>query len=483
MDAIQALQMTNRIYERLNARREPIEKSERYYLGEQPLNFATDEWRKANAARYTGFSDNWCRPVADAENERIRHTGLKVPEEFGGAAKHLWRVWRANDMEAQSSQGFLSTLNASRSFVFVWGDAEGPVQTWEHPAQVEIEYSWENRRKRVAALKTWVDEKLEYATLYTPDEVFKWQRSRVTPSDDRQSQAQQAKQGSQSSGGWTPREVPGEVWPLTNPIGRVPIVEVPNRPLLGRDPISEIQGVMAMQDAINLLWAYLFLAADYASMDARVIIGGEPPKLPVLDSNGRKIGEKQIEMKDLQEKRFLWLTNPEAKIASYPKAQLDQFTEVIELAVGHVAAQTRTPPTYLVTRTGMSNVNGEGLKASEIGLVKKTIEFNLFATPSMREVHVLTALAMGDKGLAEAARQATLTWMNPEIRSESQLADALGKKRAMGYPLEYLMELDGIDPMDIDRILAMREQEMLDPQITAAMRPMVEASDAPEDGD
>jgi hypothetical protein len=218
--------------------------------------------------------------------------------------------------------------------------------------------------------------------------------------------------------------------------------------------------VIPMQDAINLLWAYMFLAADYASMDARVILGQEPPKIPVLDENGQKIGDRVVDMKDLSEKRFMWLTGENAKIDSFPSARLDQFTEVIAMAVGHVASQTRTPPTQLVTIKGMSNVNGEGLKASEIGLVKKTLEFQTFGTPALREIHRLNALVMGDEALAKQVRTATMVWANPEIRSESQLADALLKKKQMGYPLEYLMEIDGLDPFDIERVLEMREKEL-----------------------
>jgi hypothetical protein len=42
------------------------------------------------------------------------------------------------------------------------------------------------------------------------------------------------------------------------------------------------------------------------------------------------------------------------------------------------------------------------------------------------------------------------------------MADALLKKKQMGYPLEYLMEVDGIDPVDIGRILKMRDKELSD---------------------
>lgn len=464
MDSTEALRLTNRIYSRLAGRRPEIQKREDYADGKQPLSFATEEWRKANAARYDGFSDNWCGPVLSAEGERISHTGLKLRGDNGSkAAGVLWEQWLLNEMEMQSSQGFITTLTAARSFVIVWGDSstDEPRVTWEHPSNVEIEYDFANPRIRRAALKTWADEKLEYATLYAPDQVFKFERPRLAAQDERQSQATQGKLGQLAEGGWEPREIPGEPWPLTNPMGEVPVVEVPNRPKLAGDPVSEIEGVMPMQDAINLLWAYLFLAADYASMPARVVLGSGPPMMPILDpTTGKKVGEKPVDMKDLNEKRFLYLQKEGTTISSWDAAKLDVFYDTIEVAVGHIAAQTRTPPTYLVSKTGMSNVNGEGLKASEIGLVKKTLEFQTFATPALREVYRLIALAMGDKALAQEARLATVSWMNPEIRSDAQLADALVKLKTLGYPLEYLMELYGMGPIEIQRVLGMREKEL-----------------------
>jgi len=243
------------------------------------------------------------------------------------------------------------------------------------------------------------------------------------------------------------------------------VVEIQNRPTLKGDPVSEIAAVIPMQDAINLLWAYLFLAADYASMDARVVLGSGPPMIPIIDQKpdsptfGQKVGEKPVEMKELREKRLLYLTDPDAKIDSWKAAQLNIFTDTIDIAVGHISSQTRTPPTYLVSKTGMSNVNGDGLKASEIGLNKKVGEFWTFAGPSLREVNRLIALAMGDKELAMATRLAKVDHMNPEIRSEAQLADMLVKLKTIGVPFEYLLELYGVEPLEIPRIMAMAKAE------------------------
>jgi hypothetical protein len=332
--------------------------------------------------------------------------------------------------------------------------------TWEHPAQVYVETAADNPRVRTAAIKAWVDDATECATLYTPDEVWKFQRTTVPTSG-------LILPPSYSAGGWLPRQPDGDdTWPVPNPLGEVPIVEVQNRPRLGREPMSDIQGARAMQDAVNLLWAFLFAAADHASMPGRVIMGQEPPKLPILDENGQKIGEKAVDIKDLQHGRFLWLTGQNTKIAEFTAAKLDVFTQVIEIGVGHLGAQTRTPAHYFIANKGLSNVNGETLTATETPLVKKTEEFTLFSSGSIRDIFRLSALVRNAKALADSITASSILWKNAGIRSESQLADALSKKKQIGYPFEYLLELDGVGPNDRDRIMAMVRAEQEDPYLS-----------------
>lgn len=463
MDVVEAVALVNRIYARLIARRPDIARAEDYMEGRQPLNFATEEWRKANAARYSGFSDNWCGTVVQAEAERLKPIGVTLGKSDSARsarsqAARLWADLQRNEFDAQFSQGVVTELATSRVFAIVWGSRDGePLVTMEHPSFVEVEYDFENPRVRKAALKSWVDEKLEYATLYTPEWVWKFQRERASHSDEHQSQAEQGRDEAALEGDWVPREGHGDdSWPVQNPMGVVPVVEFGNRPMLKGDPISEIAGVMPMQDAINLLWAYLFLAADYASMKARVVTGAEPPQVPILDKNGQVIGSRPLDMKDFAEKRIAFLKGEHAKIDEWDAASLDVFTDVIEIAVGHIAVQTRTPQHYLVTQTDRPN---GAFEAQEAGLTKKCEEFITFTDPSLREVLRLVALVRDDKGLAENARLAKINWTNPAIRSESQLADSLVKKKQIGYPLEYLLEVDGRSPDEIATIMEQVKQE------------------------
>lgn len=459
MDVSEAKALTNRIYTRLNARRPDVEKLEGYYGGNQPLTFATEEWKTANAARYSGFSDNWCGTIVNAEAERLKPTGITGIAKRG--ASMLWDQLQMNEFDAQFSQGAVTALTATRAFVIVWADGKDEsLVTFEHPSNVEIEYDWENPRLRKAALKTWVDESTEYATLYTPDQLFKWKRDRSSEPNERDSQAQQGRTDVATDGGWEARFDDDSEWIIDNPLGVVPVVEISNRPTLKGDPISEIQGVVPMQDAINLLWAYLFLAADYASMDARVMLGTSPPMIPVLDKDGKVVGERPVDMKDLREKRLIFASGDNARIDSWEAAKLDIFTDTIEVAVGHIAAQTRTPPHYLVSNKGLSNLSGDALVAAEIGLVQKAGEFVTFTDPQLREVARLVALVKGDEKLAQQTRLAQISWKDLEKRSESQLADALLKKSQMGYPFEYLLEEAGKSPSEVRRIMKMRKAEM-----------------------
>lgn len=501
-EALAALDQVKALYSELDCRTGDIRLAHEYYRGRQPLKYASEKWREYNAQRYEKFSDNWCSVVANSPNERLRLDGFRLDDdpETSDSERQLWQWWQSNDMDAQSSQGFLESLIAKRSFVLVWGDADNePVATWERGDQVIVGYDPENPRRRLAALKTWHDDETEYATLYTPDAVWKWQRRysemvRNVPVDVPPGAARAAgffnrttPSGlyvSESQEGWEPRQpVADNTWPLPNPLGIVPVVEYANRPMLGAEPLSDIAGTMAMQDAINLLWAYLFNAADFASMPARVVMGQEPPKLPILDAAGAVVGEQVVDLKKLSEDRILWLTGQNTKIGQWDAAKLDVFTAVIETAVAHVAAQTRTPPHYLVLGKGMVNISADGMKTAETGLVMRVKEEQLFFGPAARETFRLMALAAGNAGLADEARQGVPQWRDAENHSEAQMADSLVKLGSVGFPFEWLAEKYGLSQVELTRVMAMKERAaQLDPIVAMTSAITAAPPDQPPPG-
>lgn len=471
MDATQALAAVDRNYKRLAARRSIVDKNERYFAGEHPLTFATPEWSKLHEKRYAGFSDNWCQVVGSAPAERMRIDGFRLggdTEPLSDDEKRLWRDWEVNDGPAQSSQGFQTGTVARRSFALVWGDRnDEPMLSWEHPSQVIVEYSAENRRERLTALKTWIDGDFEMATLYTPTEVWKFRRATWRAKAKAESDSGLILPASTfSASGWEPRQGDADdTWPIANPLGRVPIVEWPNRPSLARGPVSDIEGTMPMQDAVNLLWAYLFVAADYASMPGRIITGATPPTIPIYDGDGNEVGEMPLDMDEVAKGRILWLTG-DAKPHEWTAARLDVFTDTVNVAVKHIAAQTRTP-IYLI-HGELGNVNGETLTGLDAPLVSKVGEAQTFLTSAARETFSLMADVRGDSRTAEAARFGSVKWRNPALASASQIADAAIKARQVGIPLQSVLEsLYGYGPDEVDRIMQMVRDEALDPILAA----------------
>lgn len=477
--AKEALKWVDELYGVLSKRRPEIEQAFNYFAGKQPLAYASQEWRKYHANRYEGFADNWCGVVGRSPVERLRIDGIRVGDDVevvDAAEKLLFDDWKRNELGSQSKQGFLASTIAKRSATLVWGNGdEEPEVTWEHPAQVVVAYAASNSRTRLAGLKVWIEDDHQFATLYLPNEVWKFQRTTIGVVTNGRTEGGLYVAGDyMGGGGWKPREVGNELWPLPNPLGEVPLVEWVNRPMLGMEPLSDIQGTMAMQNAINMLWAYLFTAADHASMAARVVLGAEPPKIPILNSEGQVIGSQPAKIEDLANGRLLFLPGVKDKtptISQWDSAKLDVFTNVVDDAVGHVAAQSSTPGHYLLTNEKFANLNGDALTAAEVPLVQKcdaAIEGGYdFAA---RDTFRLMAKVRGNDALAERVRLSTIQWKDRAMHSLSQVADAATKDRAVGISLATVLQTRyGMTPPEVAAELERVRAEQSDPFLQQAV--------------
>jgi hypothetical protein len=452
----QALTLVGLLENELLQRRPQIELTSSFYRGNQPLTFASDEFRKFHGDRYRGFADNWVQVVSDSPVERLTVNGI-LPTGTTQADTESWRVWQVNSLDADSQLGFLGAVNSARSFVLVWGnpdDPDTPEVTFEDASQCIVAYVPGSRRRRRAALKRWDDGSSSFATLYLPDEVWKFERTHLGVGTE----TIQMQQVEEEMSSWDLRETGHEPNPQPNPLGVVPMVELPNRPTLVDDPISDVTGVIAMQNAVNLLWAQLFTASDYASFPQRIVLGAEVPEIPILDETGAIVGSRPVDMDRFAVDRVMFFTGDDVKVTEWTAANLDSYTKVMEVAVGHIAAQTRTPQHYLVGK--MANLSGDALLAAETGLVKRVEEKQIWYGQALREMFSLIALAQGDRAKATAVSAGRVMWADAESRSQAQLADALLKLRQIGFPFEWLALRFGLTPTEVADLLLMKEKEL-----------------------
>jgi hypothetical protein len=450
----QALSLVATLEMELTMRASRADEADDYYRGRHSLRFASEEFRGYFSQRYRGFADNWVPVVADAPVERLAVTGFQLD---GAPDDEAWRVWQVNNLDCDSQLGFLASVLAAHSYVLVWGDPgdeSTPCVTFEDSGQAIVGYYPGSRYRRRAALKRWQDGNKMFCTLYTADELWKFERplSRVEKPVSLAQFDEQAEE-------WLPRDPYdlGEPNPQPNPMGLVPMVELPNRPMLAREPLSDVAPVIPLQHAVNLLWAHLFTASDFAALAQRYVLGAEAPKVPVYNEAGEKTGEKPVSLEEYKRARLLWIEDEGATAGSWPAANLQVFSDVIETAIGHLAAQTRTPQHYLIGK--MSNVGSDTLLAAEAGLVKRVNEKQLWFGAALREVQRLVALAQGSKAKADAYRSGKVLWADTESRSQAQLVASLVQLKSIGWPFEDLARMFGKTQEEVEQLVKMREAE------------------------
>ncbi len=466
MDEIDPLDKLRRLYVQLVARRHPIHKLESYYDGAHPLAFAGPEFLEAFGGLFRAFADNWCGIVVNAVDERLKVEGFRVGDDPNAddTAKRLWEV---NDLDTQSGMGHTSGLTAGAFYVVVWpSDTENvPEITVESATGTIVECHPKIRRRRTAALRTWMDDDgYEHAELFLPDRVYcyrsKGKRTGVLTAPNRSS--------------WMIDDHPDvrdkldESGSMSNPFApTIPVVEFLNSPRLhvsrqvGWFAHSELSSIIPLQDATNKLVADMLVASEFAAYPQRHLVGYEADE---DEETGATIQPKF----ENGPGKVWWLEDTDAKFGQFEAANLAAYVTAVEMMVQHIASLSSTPPHYL--RASADRLSGESLKSAETGLVAKVRRKMTTLGAGWEEVMRLAGKVAEAPELANAVQMETI-WRDPETRTESEHVDAVVKKQALNVPDPQLWEELGYSPEQVARFPAMRaESEISGMAAAAALR-------------
>lgn len=434
--------------ERMLDRDQPVlKKYDDYYEGQHPLGFATPKFREAFGSLFSAFSDNWCDLVVDAVRERLRVQGFRWGGQDAAGDAEAWRIWQANQLDAESAIAHTEALVHGRAYALVWVDEddEQTPRIWiEHPSQVVVAHAAGNRRQRLAALKRWTDDDgYGRATLFLPDAIYRYRSGSKYGLDSARLNIDFQVVGSGITR-WHP--VPDEPI-IENPFGIVPVVPLSNRRRLLNEGVSEIARIIPIQDGVNKLVADMLVASEFGAAPQRWATGIEVPRDP-------QTGLPIPMFENLVSR--LWASDRDnATFGQFPQTDLRPFVEGIEMLVQHIASQSRTPPHYFYLKGQFPS--GESIKSAETGLVSKTNDKKLHFGEPWEEVMRLAMLMTGD-----VARSRNMSievmWADPESRSESEHTDAILKQKTLGIPDEALWEELGRSPQQIERYRMMRTE-------------------------
>ena len=416
---------------------------EDYFNGRHPMAFATAQWREAFGSLLSTLSDNWCQIVVSSSARRLKVQGFR----FGAtqaADDEAWAIWQANGMDAQASLVHTEAIKLGEAYWLVEPPMNGrkyPRITCEHPREMIVASAPGDRRQHLAALKKWHDDDgYWYATLYLPDRVWKLRSQ------------QKAKYTTGGKINWGPR--PRDEG-AANKLGMVPAVPIRNAPTMLGGGTSDIEPGIPIQNAIDKLAADMMVASEYAAFRQRVMTGVELPPEGTPERAQAVMGVN----------RLFTVEAADAKVYDLAASDLKNYVGAIEMFIQHLAAQTNTPPHYLLGN--MVNISGDALAAAESGLVSKVEDKKDPIGEGHEDAMRLAFLAMDDRERA-AADDAETLWAPSERRSFAQVVDGATKLATMGFPMETIAEELGWSPQRIARV---KTQMLADSVFGTALQP------------
>lgn len=418
----------------------------------------------------------WASVISEAVQDRLEVTGISTGDKSIDDA--LWDDWRRNYMDSESSLAHNATLVGGRSFVTVWPDPDGnPEWILDTSENMVVKYAPGSRRRRIVAMRHWVDDGYPYATLYYPDYIVKFKGPKDSLGLD--------------IGGvsWEPYRPPeDQEWPLRNPYGVVPVVEIAtNRELEpGCYPYArgEYENCTGVIDRINLLTFLGLVVAFYMGFPLRGVIGEkilsevmkDDDGAVLRDDNGEPIVEN-IPPFDVHADSLFQLENHEARLAEFAAADRTNLSITAELE--QLATVSNTPRHYFPMASGTSNIASDTVVAWEAGLhgKVKTRHKPQIGT-GWEEAWRLDALMRPERLVIPNI--ATVQWATLESRSLAEQADAATKLKDV-MPKQAIAELVlGANPETIARWEALGGSDVLSQLLKETQTPSMEPT--PADG-
>ena len=274
--------------------------------------------------------------VASAPADRLSVRGFRFGESLGND-KEAWKIWQRNHMDADHRLLLDTALVCRNSYALVWPDADGLAEiTCEHPSQMVVAYVAGSRRERAAAFKRWkADDGRLMATLYLPDALYKWQTQGTRP------------EYSDANGGatWVERHVDGEEWPLPNPFGEVPVVELAVNTGLKARPfgggVGAFERVITIQNRINKGVFDRLVTAEYQAFRQRYSIGYTPPVDPETGQpDPRAVFRNSQSRQQAYPKGVTVGEFGQADFTGFMKARQKLLMELVSRITGHAAPTT-----------------------------------------------------------------------------------------------------------------------------------------------
>jgi hypothetical protein len=374
-----------------------------YYRGDQQNGFLTREQRDALGQRLSRLSVNIPKLAVTSLAERLHvngFTGVDVQDD-----------WIRNDLDQVQDVIHREALTLGIGWAIVWAGPDGVRVTAESAAQM-TGIRDPGSRELVAVMKKWEDEKYTYATVFTPDKVYKLRSDR--------------------SGATTPASF--HVYQtLDNPLGVVPCVAFVNTDRFEEHGVSEIDDLADLVDGLNLALADLAIAQSFSARSKLAATGVTLKEVPVLDDDGNPVVDNvgdpvmTVEQPFNSNDRILVAEGDNAKISVLNGSDLSGFEAAVRIWLSAIQAVTSLPASSLGILSDQPK-SADALRAASQGLESKAQNRGGIFGRSWEQVARLIVAVRDTVDVADVHPR--VVWRDFGVSSFGQLSDGVSKLHA-----------------------------------------------------
>lgn len=412
----------------IDRRRGALWRLRKHWDGEPPAAFLSAKSREALQGRLRTLSINIPRLVVNSKVDRLAIAGLVNVD--GEPAEQLWRDWQHADMSTESEMVHTDYYLYGSSYVLVWPGADGrprPLAGNPFSMAADVDPSTGEVER---AIRRWSFGGRTHAVVYTPDKAVRW--------------TSKSPNMTTAAGGWEHSKT------IDNPFGVVPV-----EPFMRRLSSDDLDGSSAVWDILDLTEALIKVLSD-------ALVTSEHYARPRRWATGLEIEEDEDGniIDPFGDSRFLQSESPDTEFGQFAAVQLDGYTDLTATITQQIGSLTGLPPHYLGLH-GDQPASADGTRAAEAQLASAAYSDHRVLGRSWARVAQLMA-AVRNAGVDPTARDYRAEWSSPEIRTPAQAADAAGKERDMGIPLEtVLVKTLGYTPAEAQRVVEAADRDAL----------------------
>lgn len=332
-----------------------------YVRGRHALAFATAKWKTEFGKLFGKLRNNYCRRVVETLSDYVRFEAVETGNESADSTLSAWFALQRID----------AVQDRIHTDAFQYGEAFGIVSVdpadekrlrfyRQQPGTVAAAYDPEQPDRLLVALKLWRTLGNSWRlNVYTLDGVYRYETGKVRRPVGSEAENPTALAPARVTA-FRPLLVEPFVANLLD--GRLPVFHWPNVDEDGVEPVSELDDVIPLQDALNKLLADAMVASEFQSFRQRWATGIEAE---IDEKTGKP---KPLDL-DTGANRLLFSDSKDARFGEFGQLDVTGPLKAMNDLRLEIARVSRIPPHHLSMVDNFPS--GEALKTAEAPLQAK----------------------------------------------------------------------------------------------------------------